>query len=70
MINYDSLSHLAILSFHSSEERPTLQNITFECSMVNRMLVIVGPVGAGKVRMSAIKAHRLLPYAFSSSLGM
>lgn len=32
-------------------EEPTLQNISFECNMANRMLAIVGPVGAGKVSL-------------------
>lgn len=30
----------------------TLQNISFECNTANRMLAIVGPVGAGKVSLS------------------
>ena len=35
----------------SELEEQTLQNISFECNTANRMLAIVGPVGAGKVSL-------------------
>ena len=35
----------------------TLKNISFECDMSNRMLAIVGPVGAGKVRPTLHLLH-------------
>ena len=35
----------------------TLKNISFECDMSNRMLAIVGPVGAGKVRLHTSLTH-------------
>ena len=37
----------------SEREEQTLQNISFECDTANRMLAIVGPVGAGKVSLSS-----------------
>ena len=37
--------------FLNLEAQATLQNVSFECNAANRMLAIVGPVGAGKVSL-------------------
>ena len=50
---YKSTILMNFLFLCSELEEQTLQNISFECNTANRMLAIVGPVGAGKVSLSS-----------------